>query len=407
MESAGGRDPHLFSQRVVEYISHEMEPASFVQAHPLRLAAALAANGDFCTRVLFHQNSNIPNLANLLAQLKPFFATQLSSQSLELSPEALSQVQLQGQPQVPTTGAQAETNQDNVSVASESTRTHNQTPASSAVPGTAAKKSRKNWSVYEGEMLAAQMKIHEDMLLDKSTGIKYRTMSATEKFEMISARLRSLDPPVDRTASQIEDKWDRMTGDFKKVYDWDKHPPSGKPTYWEMGPDTKKEHNLPPAFTKVLFESLLWMKERASVEPPVVLDTAATPEPATHGPATPEGSPDSNDDDSAVRDTTAYSRKDANGKGNGKGNKRDRNGVVLSETLRANNEDTNKMHMDCENLRDARHREMKDLRERELKLEEEKLKVVEKSNEVAAQTGKGLVEALQGLANAVNILARK
>jgi hypothetical protein len=145
------------------------------------------------------------------------------------------------------------------------------------------------------------------------------------------------------------------------------------------------------------------MKERASVEPPVVLDTAATPEPARHGLATPEGSPDSNDDDSAVRDTSAYSRKDANGKGN----KRDRNGVVLSETLRANNEDTNKMLMDCEKLRDARHKEMKDLRERELKLEEEKLKVVGKSNEVAAQTGKGLVEALQGLANAVNILARK
>lgn len=253
MESAGGREPQLFSQRVVEYISHEMEPASFVQAHPLRLAAALAVNRDFCTRVLFHQNSNIPNLANLLAQLQPFFATQLSSQSLELTSEPLSQVQLQGQPQVPTTGAQAESNQDNVPVTSESTRTHNQTPASS-VPGNAAKKSRKNWSVYEGEMLAAQMKIHEDMLLDKSTGIKYRTMSATEKFEMISARLRSLDPPVDRTASQIEDKWDRMTGDFKKVYDWDKHPPSGKPTYWEMGPDMKKEHNLPPAFTKVLFE---------------------------------------------------------------------------------------------------------------------------------------------------------
>jgi hypothetical protein len=170
------------------------------------LAAALATNEDFCTRVLFHQNSSIPNLATLLAQLQPFFSTQLSFPSLELGPEALSQVQPQGQRQVPTTGFQGETNQENVpAVLSESTRTHSQTPAS-AVPGTAAKKSRKNWTVYEGKMLAAQMKIHEDMLLDKSTGIKYRTMSATEKFEMISARLRSLDPPVDRTASQIEDK---------------------------------------------------------------------------------------------------------------------------------------------------------------------------------------------------------
>jgi hypothetical protein len=125
MESADGRDPQLFSQRVVEYISHEMEPASFVQAHPLRLAAALATNENFCTRVLFHQNSNIPNLATLLVELQPFFSTQLSSPSLELGPEALSRVQPQRQRQVPTTGVQGETNQDNVpAVFSESTRTH-------------------------------------------------------------------------------------------------------------------------------------------------------------------------------------------------------------------------------------------------------------------------------------------
>ncbi|GAQ93669.1 hypothetical protein KFL_017880010 [Klebsormidium nitens] len=121
-------------------------------------------------------------------------------------------------------------------------------------PAGAAKKTRTNWSVYEGDMLIAVMKIHEDALLDPSTGIKYRTMSAAEKFTMISERLAQLDPPVYRTISQIEDKWDRMTSDFKKVYDWDKQPPSGKPSYWNMPQEMKRDQKMPPAFTKALFD---------------------------------------------------------------------------------------------------------------------------------------------------------
>jgi hypothetical protein len=103
-------------------------------------------------------------------------------------------------------------------------------------------------------MLNAQMREHEEMLRDKSTGIKYRSMSSAEKYGRIVDRLFKLEPPVIRTPSQVEDKWDRLAADFRKVFDWDKNIPSGKPAYWDMPPNVKKEYRLPPVFSKPLFD---------------------------------------------------------------------------------------------------------------------------------------------------------
>jgi hypothetical protein len=126
-------------------------------------------------------------------------------------------------------------------------------PGTSTQERGAAKKGRLNWSLYETEQVNEQMKQHEQMLLDKSTGIKFRTMSAAEKFHRIAERLAQLDPPVNRTAAQIETKWERLAADFKKVWDWDKSTPSGQPAYWDMPPDMKKDKRLPPTFSRPLF----------------------------------------------------------------------------------------------------------------------------------------------------------
>jgi hypothetical protein len=155
---------------------------------------------------------------------------------------------------------------------------------------------------------------------------------------------------------------------------------------------------------------MLWMKQRASVQPPFVYDSGRA-----HQTATPA---DEDEDDSdketptAPLDSSGIMRGGARGQSAGenqhvKGLKRDRSAAGLSDTLRANNADTNSMLRDYEQLKDARHKEIKALKERELKLEEEKLKVVEKGAVTAAQTGQGLIAALGDLAKAVIVLANK
>jgi hypothetical protein len=115
-------------------------------------------------------------------------------------------------------------------------------------------KGRVNWSAYKADKLVSRMKIHEERLKDRSTGIKYRTMSSNEKSERIKEALAKENRPILRTASQIADKWERMTTEFKKVYDWDKHPPSGKPDYWNMPPEMRKDQKMPRIFPKTLFD---------------------------------------------------------------------------------------------------------------------------------------------------------
>jgi molybdopterin-biosynthesis enzyme MoeA-like protein len=89
-----------------------------------------------------------------------------------------------------------------------------------SAPSTHAKlKGRVNWSMYEADKLNSRMRIHEDRLRNKSTGIKYRSMRSNEKFDMIMEDLAKEDPPILCAAGQIADKWERMTTDFKKVYD--------------------------------------------------------------------------------------------------------------------------------------------------------------------------------------------
>jgi hypothetical protein len=111
----------------------------------------------------------------------------------------------------------------------------------------------KNWSMYEINMLIEEMRFLEEKLRFKDTGIKYRTMSADDRGHEIQERLRQLDPSVIRTVQQIWSKWEKMVGDFKKVYDYEKNIPIGQDAYWDMLQPMKKERRLPANFAKSLF----------------------------------------------------------------------------------------------------------------------------------------------------------
>ncbi|GAQ78154.1 hypothetical protein KFL_000080600 [Klebsormidium nitens] len=394
-----------FAAKVSHYLTL-LDPALFQQLLPAHLAGCLIADGHFAHTVSYDPaQASVQDVASLIeafivsAQQSANAANNEATATLHQTPTGATRQE----------AAPASVAEDTVIL---------QTPlappkpaAPGAVPG-AVKKPRAVWGVYDVEMLNAQLKEHEEMLRDKSTGIKYRSMSAAEKFERIAERLSKLDPPVIRTPSQVEDKWDRLAADFRKVFDWDKNTPSGKPAYWDMPPDQKKEYRLPPAFSKQLFDSMFWLKERASVDPPLVFDSARQYEvPKAGGKGLDGGSSagesNNSEEEESPEDSSGVLRKGSAKSGNKLGNKRSRGSSGLSDILRANNDATNQTLKDHEESRNVRHKETIALREKELNLEEKKVAVAERNADQAKETGAGLINALGQLAQAVLQLANK
>jgi hypothetical protein len=155
---------------------------------------------------------------------------------------------------------------------------------------------------------------------------------------------------------------------------------------------------------------MFWLKERASVDPPLVFDSARQYEVSEAGGkgldgGASAGESDSSKDQELPQDSSGVQRKGS--KGNNLGNKRSRASSGLGDILRANNDATNQTLKDHEESRNVRHKETIALREKELNLEEKKVAVAERNADQAKETGAGLINALGQLAQAVLQLANK
>jgi hypothetical protein len=125
---------------------------------------------------------------------------------------------------------------------------------------------------------------------------------------------------------------------------------------------------------------MFWLKERASVEPPLVFDSARpyTVPPKSGGMGSVEdastGESDGSKNDEPPQDSSGVPRH-----GKEKGNKRSRASAGLADILRANNDATNKTLKEHEERRNVRHKETIALREKELNIEEKKVAVAERN----------------------------
>jgi hypothetical protein len=111
---------------------------------------------------------------------------------------------------------------------------------------------------------------------------------------------------------------------------------------------------------------MFWLKERASVVPPLVFDSVrqyrAPPNPGGKGPdedASARESDNSNETDEPPQGTSGVQRK-----GKSMGKKRSRASSGLGDFLRANNDATNKTLQAHEERRNVRHKETIALREK-------------------------------------------
>ncbi|CAM6097005.1 unnamed protein product [Calypogeia fissa] len=116
--------------------------------------------------------------------------------------------------------------------------------------GRAYKKS--NWTLAELQVLQTAKREDQDKQLKAESKEKHK--SAAERWQWIEDYC--WDHGVERSAQQCRDRWERMSADFKKVGDFEKHVPRGGISYWQMTIEDRKNKKLPSNFQQEVFHSL-------------------------------------------------------------------------------------------------------------------------------------------------------
>jgi glutathionylspermidine synthase len=111
---------------------------------------------------------------------------------------------------------------------------------------------KSNWTLMELQVLQAAKREDQDKQLKADPKEKHK--SAAERWQWMEDYCWA--HAVERSAQQCRDRWERMSADFKKVGDFEKHNRSG-PSYWQMSIDERKHKKLPSNFQQEVFHSLL------------------------------------------------------------------------------------------------------------------------------------------------------
>lgn len=227
-----------------------------------------------------------------------------------------------------------------------------------------------------------------------------------------------------RSQNQCNDKWDNLLRDYKKVHDYETRAAAGAsgagapgavPSYWTMERHERKDRNLPTNLASQVYDALSDVLSRRAARrggaaiaptppPPLALPPPPPPPPSPPKPllAQPRPQPPQLQLPPAVAPpATSVSAEELTGSSesgedgepapkrrrlNRLGSSVVRGATVLARTLVA-----------CEEKRERRHREVLELEERRLRLEEER-------TEVRRQGSAGLISAVNSLSSAIHAL---
>ncbi|KAK1321502.1 hypothetical protein QJS10_CPA03g02507 [Acorus calamus] len=207
----------------------------------------------------------------------------------------------------------------------------------------------------------------------------------------------------ERSQNQCNDKWDNLLRDYKKVRDYQRCVASDGqerprlPSYWSMEKHERKEKGLPTNLVCEVYDALTdVLNRRCSLKPPssqpagaVTPLSSCPPPPPPPPPTLPPAavalgtsvSVETSDDSAGPSDTKKRRRNKPTSPGGGSSVVR--GATVLAQTLLA-----------CEERREKRHRELLEVEERRLRLEEQR-------TEVHRQGISGLISAVNSLSGAI------
>ncbi|XP_028776686.1 trihelix transcription factor ASR3-like [Neltuma alba] len=203
-----------------------------------------------------------------------------------------------------------------------------------------------------------------------------------------------------RSQNQCNDKWDNLLRDYKKVRDYESRAEASSsgdfPSYWTIDKHQRKERNLPSNMIFEVYQAISDVLQRKhahrsspqppfSQPPPVALLTSSQPNLVTVIPAPPppERSDSSSTEFSTEEDQDSESKRR---KIRNLGSSIMRSASVLARALRS-----------CEEKKEKRHREM-------LELEQRRLQIEERRNEVNRQGIANLVAAVTNLSGTIQSL---
>ncbi|KAG6466562.1 hypothetical protein ZIOFF_075650 [Zingiber officinale] len=312
--------------------------------------------------------------------------------------------------------------------------------ASPSVAGAIVRGYRKgNWTLHETLILITAKRLDDERRAGGSSSSAHCSPSASTPAAAVPRSAEQRWKWVEnycwrngclRSQNQCNDKWDNLLRDYKKVRGYEARVAAAHagelPSYWAMERHERKERNLPTNLAAEVFEALTDVLGRraarranAAATPvstlppapiplspprfpqPPVIPTAPPPlpEPAAAPPTLPPGHPSASDQ-KLVRvplvEMSSDSSESENDDGAGTAEpeaKRQRLGssVVRSATVLA------RTLLACEEKREQRHRELVELEERRLRLEEDR-------TEMRRQGFAGLISAVNSLSGAIHAL---
>ncbi|XP_034697182.1 trihelix transcription factor ASR3-like [Vitis riparia] len=205
-----------------------------------------------------------------------------------------------------------------------------------------------------------------------------------------------------RSQNQCNDKWDNLLRDYKKVREYESRSSAAAasgdehhPSYWKMEKHERKDRNLPSNMSSEVFEALNEVVHRryplrtiaqpssSSVPSPAPISVRppSPPPPPTTAPAASETSDSSETECSEKLESNTKRRKVRN-----IGSSIVRSASVLARTMKS-----------CDEKKERRHREVMELEERRMQIEETR-------NEDNRKGINGLVSAVNNLSGAIQTL---
>ncbi|KAA8532367.1 hypothetical protein F0562_032378 [Nyssa sinensis] len=264
-----------------------------------------------------------------------------------------------------------------------------------------------NWTIQETVVLITAKKLDEERRIKASSTppdpmTKQPPYSRTGELRWKWVENYCWSNGCLRSQNQCNDKWDNLLRDYKKVREYElrsqQSDGSGElPSYWAMDKQERKDRNLPSNMVSEVYEALKYVVQKRYPQtqrtttttatqqpipaPPITVHAPPPPSPAVAPPAISETSDSSETEWSEKFDTDTKRRKVGD-----VGPSILRSATILAKTLRSREESKEK-----------RHREIMELEERRLRLEETRI-------EVNSQGIAGLVAAVNNLSGAIQSL---
>jgi hypothetical protein len=131
----------------------------------------------------------------------------------------------------------------------------------------AAKGKLPDWSPQELKKLILAKK-QEWEHATCGTPLQKKMASGKEKWKIIAENLVSegMKNPV-RDHSSCKKKWEKVTGEFKKVYDYERTVCNADESYYAMSVTERRRKNLPSNFSEEVYDMIVeWLPSRHEVD---------------------------------------------------------------------------------------------------------------------------------------------